>query len=306
MLLNLKSQKSSPFHIDMTNKYWEDDEHMQNWYDKIHDMEQTSIINIPNMKGAHLSSLNPDIWLESKFEYNDFPAYVELPKPRDKRNRKFNILLGRGYSSFFGMPYQEYKKLSNEEQKAIRKESNTKFHLNSYGVCDSPEQLYPYIKFLDTLDKKYAVFFTEMNKEDQSEEGGWRWEKWGEYVGKQKPMCQYLYDEPLINRVYIFSVMEVIETDISFSTDLFDVYYKNRTAIVYNKQGEFVCDITNNNVAKQCYVGRKHREGYKPWLEYVGLYQNNIKVIVKDLETIYKEYLSTGSLPNVKEETVVE
>ena len=30
MLLNLKSQKSSPFHIDMTNKYWEDDEHMQN------------------------------------------------------------------------------------------------------------------------------------------------------------------------------------------------------------------------------------------------------------------------------------
>ena len=155
MLLNLKSQKSSPFHIDMSNKYWEDDHRMHSWHDKIHEMEQTSIINKPNLKGEQLSGLNADLWLESKFEYNDFPDYVELPKPRDKRNRKFNILLGRGYSSFFGMHYQEYKKLSNKEQKAIRKESNTKFHLNSYGVCDSPEQLYPYIKFLDTLDKKY-------------------------------------------------------------------------------------------------------------------------------------------------------
>ena len=100
MLLNLKSQKSSPFHTDMDNKYWEDDKRMQSWHDKIHEMEQTSIINIPNMKGSHFSGLNPDIWLESKFEYNDFPAYVELPKPRDKRNRKFNILLGSGYSSF--------------------------------------------------------------------------------------------------------------------------------------------------------------------------------------------------------------
>ena len=40
----------------------------------------------------------------------------------------------------------------------------------------------------------------------------------------------------------------------------------------------------------------------------IPLYYNekDIKLIVKDLETIYKEYLSTGSLPNVKEETVVE
>ena len=108
------------------------------------------------------------------------------------------------------MPYQEYKKLSNKEQKLIRKESNTKFHLNSYGVCDSPEQLYPYIKFLDTLDKKYAVFFTEMNKEDQSEEGGWRWSKWGEYIGNQKSSAEYLYDEPDIDLVFVYHIYRVI------------------------------------------------------------------------------------------------
>lgn len=48
-----------------------------------------------------------------------------------------------------------------------------------YGVCDSPEQ------FARRFPKyKGNVWFTVVKRVDQPEEGGWRWRKWGDYVGE--------------------------------------------------------------------------------------------------------------------------
>lgn len=81
---------------------------------------------------------------------------------------------------------------------------------DTYGVCDTPEQCIERLK-LREIDKKVCVVFVRLLREDQPPEGGWRWHKWGPYIGDQKPEHEYLYDEKHIERVYTFHVYDVIE-----------------------------------------------------------------------------------------------
>lgn len=77
-----------------------------------------------------------------------------------------------------------------------------------YGVCDSPEQFMA--KFgpaLDALPSRYVVSFTVVRKDEQEPFGGWRWHKWGPYIGEKTPACEYLYDEgPEITQATCFHV----------------------------------------------------------------------------------------------------
>lgn len=79
-----------------------------------------------------------------------------------------------------------------------------------YGVCDSPvgllERLPERVKASDT---KYVINMVKLEKKNQESEGGWRWHKWGPYIGKQSPTTEYLYDEPLIEEVYTYQVYQV-------------------------------------------------------------------------------------------------
>ena len=105
----------------------------------------------------------------------------------------------------------------------------------SYGVCDSYEQLKNYkikdyyaeeledanlaehinpdktlFEVLSASERKYALFFTKIHQEPG--EGGWRWHKWGPYIGKHDIQCEYLADEDLsdIDQKYvvIFHIFE--------------------------------------------------------------------------------------------------
>ena len=81
--------------------------------------------------------------------------------------------------------------------------------LSSYGVCDSIEQfLEDFLHELDSSDRKFCISFTCVSKKDQSPEGGWRWCKWGPYLGRGKPTTKYLYDEPDFDEVYCFQIFE--------------------------------------------------------------------------------------------------
>jgi hypothetical protein len=86
------------------------------------------------------------------------------------------------------------------------------FPCASYGVCDSPGQFLGKFGGLLLADEKtFVVSMTHVSKKDQSPEGGWRWHKWGPYVGEGKPTCEYLYDEPgFDDGVYVYHVYEVV------------------------------------------------------------------------------------------------
>lgn len=80
----------------------------------------------------------------------------------------------------------------------------------SYGVCDDAANLLDKLQVLQDPNRKFVVTLTEV-KRDQSnagQGGGWRWHKWGEYIGKHEPTREYLDDEPDIERVYCYHVYE--------------------------------------------------------------------------------------------------
>lgn len=74
-----------------------------------------------------------------------------------------------------------------------------------YGVCDSPEQFMErFAARMDAHHRKWVVSFVVVRKEDQESRGGWRWHKWGPYIGTAEPQCEYLYDEPVITSATTF------------------------------------------------------------------------------------------------------
>lgn len=82
-------------------------------------------------------------------------------------------------------------------------------HPSDYGVCDRWEQIVERWPEIVESPRQFVISITEMRREDQSPEGGWRWHKWGEYIGDQMPAHEYLYDDTHIDSVFTFHIMEV-------------------------------------------------------------------------------------------------
>lgn len=78
-----------------------------------------------------------------------------------------------------------------------------------YGVCDSPEQLLEHLPHLAEDPEAYMVAMVEIRRDRQSDWGGWRWHKWGPYIGTQNPQHEYLYDEKHIDVVYTYHIYRI-------------------------------------------------------------------------------------------------
>jgi hypothetical protein len=82
--------------------------------------------------------------------------------------------------------------------------------ISSGGVADNVEQvLHKLSPLVNNMIRTFVLEITWMRKKDQSEHGGWRWHKWGEYIGTQQPTCEYLYDEPIIEEVLVYHLHEI-------------------------------------------------------------------------------------------------
>lgn len=127
-----------------------------------------------------------DIAKENNFEYTpqSDPKYIQE--------------VGIYQSSFpFNFPEDEF-----EELKKLKWDDRYKIFPNyekiTYGVADSIEQIKEYYKDeVSDTEKKYCLALTPVwqEKENKGRGGGWRWHKWGEYIGKLNPQCEYLDDE---------------------------------------------------------------------------------------------------------------
>lgn len=83
------------------------------------------------------------------------------------------------------------------------------YSFDCIGVCDSPEQLLTLLpEVVKNGERKFVISLVRLDKKDEESEG-WRWHKWGAYIGTQKPQCEYLYDEPEIETIYTFHIYEV-------------------------------------------------------------------------------------------------
>jgi len=82
---------------------------------------------------------------------------------------------------------------------------------SEYGVCDSPEQFEELLGPLIQKDPRYfVVSLTHIIKKYEPAEGGWRWRKWGPYIGKGNPQEEYLYDEKgFEGGVWVYHIYEL-------------------------------------------------------------------------------------------------
>lgn len=86
-----------------------------------------------------------------------------------------------------------------------------------YGVADNASQVLDYYEHLlkennDYMsERKFIILMTPIFREDEPEDGGWRWHKWGIYIGDFDHKCEYLYDEQGIDYVWVFEILEIEE-----------------------------------------------------------------------------------------------
>jgi len=84
----------------------------------------------------------------------------------------------------------------------------------SYGVCDSPEQFDAVLgRMLDNDRASYVVGFTPIFRKHQPPHDGWRWEKWGPYIGTREQTADYLADEKDIDLVFCFHIYRKIDNE---------------------------------------------------------------------------------------------
>ena len=81
-----------------------------------------------------------------------------------------------------------------------------KEHKDNYGVCDNYQQVLNHYPELNDPNRKFILSLCKISKK---EDDGWRWHKWGKYIGIQKSQCEYIGDEPEIEEVYVYHIYEM-------------------------------------------------------------------------------------------------
>lgn len=125
------------------------------------------------------------------------------------------------YQSSFGfnfpeIEFLEFKGLVNIPRTQSFDLFKPNYHKSQYGVADTIEQIKDYYKDeIDDTIRKYFIACTPVfqDLENKGQGGGWRWHKWGRYIGTLDPQCEYLDDEEFgedFKYVICFSINEVI------------------------------------------------------------------------------------------------
>lgn len=82
--------------------------------------------------------------------------------------------------------------------------------ISSYGVADNHHQVLDHVGRRLAEDARWFVIsMTPIFRENEPAEGGWRWAKHGEYIGTRIPQADYLVDEPHIDMIYVFYIIQI-------------------------------------------------------------------------------------------------
>lgn len=91
-------------------------------------------------------------------------------------------------------------------------EFDDNYEYSPYGVCDEAGQvLERYSEWLNDPERRFCISLTKITKSEEPSSGGWRWHKWGAYIGTKQPQYEYIYDEDdSIKEVYCYHIYELL------------------------------------------------------------------------------------------------
>lgn len=94
------------------------------------------------------------------------------------------------------------------------KEKNVVFDgIPAFGVCDSAADIHrKFSKYICNKSGNYIIQMCAITRDSKASVGDlWKWADHGEYIGKQTPTTEMIKDEPNIEKVYMFKILEVEE-----------------------------------------------------------------------------------------------
>lgn len=163
---------------------------------------------IKYMNRYHRDVISGDKWKVRKFSEIFIPtnyAGVFWCRDRDMIN-----LRTKQYLVYKSKTY--WNTLDNIPRDRISDYINYENNAWYYGVADNLEQI------VDLYNKNeegwfkgnHVILCWKVKKDPNNPCSGWRWHKWGDYIGTQNPQCEYINDEPEINEAVVFSICKVI------------------------------------------------------------------------------------------------
>lgn len=235
MLVNVTSEHYHPLYASKAKESFPEDSSMHKYIE----YQNGERFYPTKYEGILISgSLNPHICTPPSYEIDNHLSRITLSKPVDKRNRKFQKALGFRETEFHLKHWDEIKELPQEELYRLQSTYTNRYYFKGYGVCDNEDQVYRMYKWLEDQDEEYCIFLTPIFKEHQPPHGGWRWEKWGEYIGNKESKADYLYDEPDIDMVYVYSVCKIKRKELVYvSKEGFSLYNERFGWEIEDNQG---------------------------------------------------------------------
>ena len=145
-----------------------------------------------------LINLTPNLKeIERRFQVSKEHNFEYVPQS----DNTFNIETGIYICNFgFNFSYDEFLECKDGNipfEQSFDTFAPT-YHKSQYGVADSLEQIKEYFKEeIEDLNRNFIITIAGVyqDKDNKGKGGGWRWHKWGEYIGKLNPQCEYLDDE---------------------------------------------------------------------------------------------------------------
>lgn len=123
------------------------------------------------------------------------------------------IYWGSKILEYFLEKYSDYKVIHSYEHTdkmpSLKEKMKYIEEWSGYGVADSVEQIKEAFPQFWWSERTFILILDIVKKGNQPSRGGWRWEKWGPYIGVQESRADYLYDEPDIDEILTFSFIEV-------------------------------------------------------------------------------------------------
>lgn len=71
----------------------------------------------------------------------------------------------------------------------------------NYGVCDNYQQILDQCPMLKESDRQFFITIKSVKKSEQSDWAGWRWHKWGPYIGTHEIT-------PIVEEVFVYHIYE--------------------------------------------------------------------------------------------------
>ena len=95
--------------------------------------------------------------------------------------------------------------------------------ISTYGVADNIAQIHAFVQEQEAQGYDFGKCIINIRpilRKHEPAQGGWRWHKWGRYIGNFDHCCEYIHDEEGIEMVLCFRIIPLKKREISLEDEL--------------------------------------------------------------------------------------